>query len=183
MKADLEAIVGDGALRCESAVHPALHPGQSARLVDPDGRTVGWLGALHPRLVQPLDLPGQAPIVFELELEPMLRRTVPAFREFSRFPPAIRDLAFVLPESVPAAAVLADIDALRRAEPVLEVLQDVRLFDEYRGKGLENKEKSLAFRFWLQDTQRTLEDAEVDSAMRAITVRLGETRGARLRSS
>jgi phenylalanyl-tRNA synthetase beta chain len=183
VKADLEAIVGDGVLRCESAIHPALHPGQSARLVDADGRAVGWLGALHPRLVQPLDLPGHAPIVFELELEPMQRRTVPAFREFSRFPPAIRDLAFVLPETVPAAAVLADIDALRRSEPVLEVLQDVRLFDEYRGKGLENKEKSLAFRFWLQDTQRTLEDAEVDSAMRAITVRLGETRGARLRSS
>ena len=81
------------------------------------------------------------------------------------------------------SAVLADIAALRRAEPLLEPLQDVRLFDEYRGKGLENKEKSLAFRFWMQDTQRTLEDAEVDSAMRAITVRLGETRGARLRSS
>jgi phenylalanyl-tRNA synthetase beta chain len=59
----------------------------------------------------------------------------------------------------------------------------VRLFDEYRGKGLENKEKSLAIRFWMQDTQRTLEDAEVDSAMRAIVTRLGQTRGARLRST
>jgi phenylalanyl-tRNA synthetase beta chain len=183
VKADLEAIAGAGTLRCEPAAHPALHPGQSARLVDAEGRPVGWLGALHPRLVQPLDLSGQAPILFELALDPMLRRTVPAYREFSRFPPAIRDLAFVLPEGVPVSAVLADIAVLRRAEPLLEPLQDVRLFDEYRGKGLENKEKSLAFRFWMQDTQRTLEDAEVDSAMRAITVRLGETRGARLRSS
>nr|MCU0258421.1 phenylalanine--tRNA ligase subunit beta [Solirubrobacteraceae bacterium] len=182
VKGDLEAIAGPGALRCESAAHPALHPGRSARLVDGGGRPVGWLGALHPRLVQPLDLTG-APILFELELEPMLERPVPSYREFPRFPPAIRDLAFVLPEHVPAADVLADIEALRRSEPSLAPLRNVRLFDEYRGKGLENKEKSLAIRFWMQDTQRTLEDAEVDSAMRAIVTGLGQTRGARLRSS
>jgi phenylalanyl-tRNA synthetase beta chain len=58
----------------------------------------------------------------------------------------------------------------------------VRLFDEYRGKGLENKEKSLAFRFWMQDTQRTLADAEVDAAVRVIVAALQETLGARLRS-
>jgi phenylalanyl-tRNA synthetase beta chain len=89
----------------------------------------------------------------------------------------------VLSEDVPAAAVLADIDALRASEPALTPLRNVRLFDEYRGKGLENKEKSLAIRFWMQDTQRTLEDAEVDSAMRAIVTRLSQTRGARLRST
>ncbi|MFM1989595.1 MAG: Phenylalanine--tRNA ligase beta subunit [Pseudomonadota bacterium] len=183
VKADLEAVAGDGALRFEAAVHPALHPGQAARLRDAGGRTVGWLGALHPRLVRPLDLSGLAPVLFELDLDVLLRREVPSYREFSRFPPAIRDLAFVLPEGVPAAELLADIDALRRSDTLLKSLQDVRLFDEYRGKGLENKEKSLAFRFWMQDTQRTLEDAEVDAAMRAITARLGETRGARLRSS
>ena len=182
VKADLEAIAGAGALRCESAVHPALHPGQSARLLDTRGRAVGWLGALHPRLLQSLDLP-TAPILFELELDVMLAREVPSYREFPRFPPAIRDLALVLPDDVPAAAVLADIEALRRSEPLLAALRNVRLFDEYRGKGLENKEKSLAIRFWMQDTQRTLEDAEVDSAMRAIVTGLGQTRGARLRSS
>ncbi len=182
VKADLEAIAGTGALRFEPAAHPALHPGQSARLLEADGRPVGWLGALHPRLVQALDLTG-APMLFELELEPMLARAVPAYREFPRFPPAVRDLALVLPESVPAADVLADIDALRRSEPALAALRNVRLFDEYRGKGLENKEKSLAIRFWMQDTQRTLEDAEVDSAMKAIVTWLGQTRGARLRSS
>jgi hypothetical protein len=124
-----------------------------------------------------------SPVLFELALEVMVRRDVPTYREFPRFPPAIRDLALVMPDSVPAAEVLADIEALRVADPLLAALRNVRLFDEYRGKGLENKEKSLAFRFWMQDTRRTLEDAEVDSAMRAITVRLGETREARLRSS
>jgi phenylalanyl-tRNA synthetase beta chain len=182
VKADLEAIAGVGALRCEPAAHPALHPGQSARLVDATGRPVGWLGALHPRLVQPLDLTG-APVLFEVELDPMLARAVPSYREFPRFPPAIRDLALVLPDTVAAAEVLADIEDLRRCEPALTALRNLRLFDEYRGKGLENKEKSLAIRFWMQDTHRTLEDAEIDSAMKAIVTRLGETRGARLRSS
>jgi phenylalanyl-tRNA synthetase beta chain len=182
VKADLEGIAGAGALRCEPASHPALHPGQSARLLDAAGRPLGWLGMLHPRLVEPLDLTG-APVLFELELEAILSRPVPAYREFPRVPPAIRDLALVLPESVRAAEVLADIEALRRSEPALAALRNVRLFDEYRGKGLENKEKSLAIRFWMQDTQRTLEDAEVESAMKAIVTRLGQTRGARLRSS
>jgi phenylalanyl-tRNA synthetase beta chain len=59
----------------------------------------------------------------------------------------------------------------------------VRLFDEYRGKGLENKEKSLAFRFWLQDTERTLSDAEADAAMRAVTELLAGRHRARLRSA
>jgi phenylalanyl-tRNA synthetase beta chain len=182
VKADLEAIAGGGVLRCEPAAHPALHPGQSARLVDAQGRAVGWLGALHPGLVQPLELTG-APVLFELGLETMLERRVPEYREFPRFPPAVRDLALVLADSVPAAEVLAEIDALRRSEPALSALRNVRLFDEYRGKGLENKEKSLAIRFWMQDTQRTLEDAEVDSAMKSIVTRLGHTHGARLRSS
>jgi phenylalanyl-tRNA synthetase beta chain len=183
VKADLEAIAGEGILRFEAATHPALHPGQSARLVDAGGRAVGWLGTLHPRLLRPLDLSGLSPVVFELERDVLLRQSVPAYREFSRFPPAVRDLAVVVPQEVAAADLLADIDALRRSDGLLKMLQNVRLFDEYRGKGLENKEKSLAFRFWMQDTQRTLEDAEVDAAMRAITARLGETRGARLRTS
>lgn len=182
VKGDLEAVAGPGTLRCEPAVHPALHPGQSARLVDASGRPVGWLGVLHPKRVQELDLVG-APVLFEVDLAPMLACAVPSYREFPRFPPAVRDLAVVLPEAVPAAAVLAEIEALRVSEPSLAALRNVRLFDEYRGKGLENKEKSLAFRFWMQDTQRTLEDAEVDSAMRAVLARLGQTLGARLRSS
>jgi phenylalanyl-tRNA synthetase beta chain len=181
VKGDIEAIAGPG-LRFEAAVHPALHPGQSARITDDDGRPIGWLGVLHPRLLQTLEL-SSAPVLFELELDAMLRRPVPTHHDFSRFPPAIRDLAFVLPESVPAAGLLAEIEALRRSDPVLAALQDVRLFDEYRGKGLENKEKSLAFRFWMQDTHRTLSDAEVDAAMRAVVTRLGQSHDARLRSS
>jgi phenylalanyl-tRNA synthetase beta chain len=65
----------------------------------------------------------------------------------------------------------------------LAPLQDVILFDEYRGKGLENKEKSLAFRFRMQDTRMTLSDAQADAAMAAVVARLAASHGARLRSA
>jgi phenylalanyl-tRNA synthetase beta chain len=181
VKADVEALSGEP-LRFVAASHAALHPGQSAAIEDSDGARLGWIGALHPRLLQEFDLQS-APVVFEIALEAMLRRPLPSFTEFSRFPPAIRDLALVVPEAVSAAELLAEIDRLRGSEGALEALQNVKLFDEYRGKGLENKEKSLAFRFWMQDTQRTLSDAEVESAMRVIVERLASSHRVRLRSS
>ena len=179
VKADLQAMA-EG-LRFAAATHPALHPGQSARISDATGRPVGWIGALHPQLMRAFEL-SSAPVVFELALEPVLEREVPVYRELSRFPPVIRDLAFVVQDSVPAAALFESIEAARASEGALSALQHVILFDEYRGKGLENKEKSLAFRFWLQDTQRTLSDAEADVAMTAVASRLAASHGARLRS-
>jgi len=101
----------------------------------------------------------------------------------SRFPPVIRDLAFVFDDQVTAGSALAEIDIARLEDPRLAMLRHVVLFDEYRGKGLENKEKSLAFRFWLQDTERTLSDVEADAAMSAVAERLARRHQARLRSA
>ncbi|MFN5882233.1 MAG: phenylalanine--tRNA ligase subunit beta, partial [Burkholderiales bacterium] len=161
---------------------PALHPGRTARILDASGQAIGWMGSLHPAQVQALDL-SRTPILFELEMASLTSAHVTQAQGVSRFPPVIRDLAFVFEESVNAGAVLDDIEAFRRQEPALSLLQHVRLFDEYRGKGLENKEKSLAFRFWLQDTERTLSDAESDAAMRAVTELLAARHRARLRSA
>jgi phenylalanyl-tRNA synthetase beta chain len=169
-------------LRFVPEVHPALHPGRTARILDASGQAIGWIGSLHPAQVQALDL-SRTPILFELEMGALSSARVTQAQGVSRFPPVIRDLAFVLDESVNAGAVLAEIEQFRREEPSLSLLQHVRLFDEYRGKGLENKEKSLAFRFWLQDTERTLSDAEADAAMRAVTELLAGRHRARLRSA
>jgi len=181
IKADLEAL-SRSSLSFVKGSHAALHPGQTAHILDAGGRMIGHLGGLHPRLLAELDLP-LAPIVFELQLDPMLQVPVPVHREISRLPPVIRDLAFLVPVELELAAMLAQIEAARQSDPALAVLKHVMLFDEYRGKGLENKEKSLAFRFWLQDTQRTLSDAEADAAMTAVSAALSRTLGARLRSS
>jgi phenylalanyl-tRNA synthetase beta chain len=138
--------------------HPALHPGQSAQLVR-NGKCIGWMGALHPRLVQELDLPA-APVLFEIEVDAISGLALPRHDKISRFPLVRRDLAFVMDASIPAGAVMA---ALQQAAPA--IVYDLGLFDQYRGKGIAGSQKSLAFRVVMQDTERTLTDAEVEDAM------------------
>ncbi|HEY0878478.1 MAG TPA: phenylalanine--tRNA ligase subunit beta, partial [Zeimonas sp.] len=179
LKGDLEAVL-QPELRFEAAAHPALHPGRSAR-VSCEGAPIGWIGELHPELQHALELP-LAPILVEIELAPALLRRLPVHQESSRFPPVVRDLAVVVDADLPAAKVLAEIDQARAQAPAAAVVRNVRLFDEYRGKGLENKEKSLAFRLWMQDTRRTLSEAEAAEAVEAIVSRLTRSIGARLRS-
>jgi phenylalanyl-tRNA synthetase beta chain len=179
VKGDLETLAG-AALEVETATHPALHPGRSARLLLA-GEPVGWLGAMHPALQQTLELP-QAPILAELALDPLLVAQVPVYREVSRFPPALRDLAVVVPAEMAAARVLDEIRLALAEVPAAAVVKNVRIFDEYRGKGLENKEKSLAFRLWMQDTARTLSDADAADAVQGILAWLAQRIGARLRS-
>ncbi len=94
------------------------------------------------------------------------RRALPRYREISKFPPVRRDLAVLCDENVPVQALL---DALTAAKA--PIVTDVRLFDVYRGKDLDKGKKSLAFRVLLQDTRKTLTDAEVEAALDAVCVR------------
>jgi phenylalanyl-tRNA synthetase beta chain len=158
VKGDLEAIFAPREPRFEAAEHPALHPGKSARLIV-GTQTVGWLGELHPRWQQKYDLP-QAPVLFEVEYDALAAGAVPAYRDIPKFPPVRRDVAALFDESVPYQTV---IDAMKAA--AADIVTDVRLFDVYRGKDLEKGRKSLAFRVLLQDTRKTLTDAEVESAV------------------
>jgi len=158
IKADVEALFAPRRPEFVKAEHPALHPGRCAT-VSLDGRPVGIVGELHPRWVQKYEL-GSAPVVFEFELAGLLATPFPEYAEVSRFPAVIRDLALVVPQSQTLAPLLA---ALRAAAPA--IVRDVALFDVYHGKGLAENEKSLAFRIVIQDTQRTLEDAEVEAVI------------------
>ncbi len=180
VKADLLALCASLPLAFEAATNPALHPGRSARLVH-EGREIGWLGELHPALQQQLELP-QAPILLEIDLEALRGRELPVYRELSKFPPVLRDIALLVPIDLPAARVEAEIARVIREAPAAAVVQQVSLFDEYRGKGLENKEKSLAFRLRMQDTERTLSDADAHEAVQVIVAWLGRELGARLRA-
>ncbi len=158
VKADVEALFAPRRLEFVKTEHPALHPGRCAT-VSLDGQPVGIVGELHPRWAQKYEL-GTAPVLFELELPTVLATPFPRYEEVSRFPAVIRDLALVVPQSQPLASLLT---ALRAAAPT--VVRDVALFDVYQGKGIGENEKSLAFRIVMQDTQRTLEDAEVEAVI------------------
>ena len=160
LKGDLERLFGQS-LDARPGLHPALHPGQSAELWV-DGQAVGWIGALHPRLVQAFDLP-TAPMLFELDSQVLAQRGLPRHASLSRFPLVRRDLAFVLDAHTPAGELLAVLREAMTAQ-----VRSIELFDDYRGKGIAENQKSLAIRVVMQDTQRTLTDQEVEDAVQKL---------------
>ena len=172
VKGDLEALVAPRQLSTVRSQHPALHPGRSARVMI-DGRDAGWLGEMHPRLVKHFELP-RAPVAFELDLAALIERSIPAAVPIPRLPVARRDLAVVVDAGLPAHTVT---DALEAAG-VARVLA-IRLFDVYRGPGIADGKKSLAILVLIQDTERTLTDAEIDETagelLRVLQDRFGAT--------
>jgi phenylalanyl-tRNA synthetase beta chain len=175
VKADLEAIAAPRRLRFEAAAHPALHPGRSAR-VHVDGKLAGWLGELHPRWQQKYELP-QSAVLFELEAESLVDAPLPRPKQPSRFPPVVRDIALLVDAGLPAQAFLDAADAEKTP-----IIQGVSVFDLYQGQNLPEGKKSLAFRVVMQDTERTLTDAEADSARDALVALWGRRFGAKLRA-
>ncbi|PKO84033.1 MAG: phenylalanine--tRNA ligase subunit beta [Betaproteobacteria bacterium HGW-Betaproteobacteria-11] len=174
VKADVEALLAPRRAEFQRIEHPALHPGRCAN-VNLDGRSIGVVGELHPRWVQKYEL-GSAPVVFELEANALLATPFSAYEEVSRFPAVVRDLALVIAQEQVAEPVLS---ALRAIAPA--IVQEIILFDVYHGKNLGEMKKSLAFHIVMQDTERTLEEAEVDSAIALLLTVAQEKFGASLR--
>ena len=159
----------------QAATHPALHPGQSAHIML-DGKVIGWLGKLHPKWQQHYQLP-RSTVVFECDLAPLLAVQVPRYQEVAKFPPVRRDIAVVVDETTPVQALL---DTMNEAKNAL--VSEVALFDIYRGKGVPESKKSLAFLVLMQDTQKTLTDAEADAVMSNLLALLKTKHGAELRN-
>jgi len=178
LKADVEALLAltgePEAFAFVAAAHPALHPGQSAR-IDRAGKPAGWLGALHPRMGRELDVEGDA-FMFEVRLADVQPAQLPVFGALSRFPASRRDLAIVVDEHVTAQAVQ---EVIRQHGG--DLLREVWLFDVYRGKGIAEGRKSLAFGLNLQDFSRNLTDHVVEEAVSGILAGLAEQFGATLR--
>ncbi|GAB2491349.1 phenylalanine--tRNA ligase subunit beta [Arenimonas alkanexedens] len=177
LKAQVEGLLALAGARAEFRPddRPHGHPGRSAS-VWRDGIEIGWVGHLHPGLVKALDLDGEV-LGFELDLAAVASRAVPRAGELSRFPSVRRDIALVVPEATPWAALDA---SLRSALGGL--LREVRLFDRYVGPGLESGSKSLAMGLILQDVSRTLTDRDADQAVATALEALAKDCGARLRS-
>ncbi|HEX5363559.1 MAG TPA: phenylalanine--tRNA ligase subunit beta [Gallionella sp.] len=173
VKADVEALFAPQVLRFVAATHPALHPGRSAQIYRGE-QAIGWLGELHPKWQQQYDMP-QAAIWFEVTVDALVQVQVPRMSEIAKFLPVRRDLAVLVDEAVDVQSLL---DTMRNiAAPFVA---EVALFDVYRGKGVEQGKKSLAFRVLLQDTQKTLTDSEIEPSV-ALLVDALQKNGAQLR--
>lgn len=174
LKAEVEAVAAPQVLSFRNASHPALHPAQSACLYL-DDQAVGWIGALHPRLVQTLGL-ARTPLVFEMDLAALATVSLPQYSGVARLPDVRRDLAVLVDENLAVGVVL---DTLRAHLPAAVTAVD--LFDVYRGKGLPEGKKSLAFKILLQHTEKTFTDAEIDALIGQVLNVLADSFGAVLR--
>jgi len=157
VKANVDRLV-NGEVTYEKAEHVALHPGQTAKILK-DGKLVGWLGKLHPKWQQHYNL-AKSTYLFELDLEAISNRVIPAYQEVSKLLPIRRDLAVVLDEKIASGEVL---DTIKKAK--LPLIQEVALFDLYQGQGVAENKKSLALSVLMHDTQKTLTDSDADTTM------------------
>jgi phenylalanyl-tRNA synthetase beta chain len=174
LKADVEALCQGKDIQFSATTHPAFHPGRCAAITC-QGAVLGTLGEMHPALVREYDL-ARAPCLFELELEPLLASPIPHYQAVSRFQPVRRDLAVLVDKTTPVGQLLA---ALNQNLPTF--VSEVSLFDLYAGTGLPENKKSLAFRIVMQDTEKTLNDAELEAAVAQVLSLLTDRFGAQLR--
>ena len=178
VRADVDALLRAGgdpqSFEFVAAVHPALHPGQSARVLR-DGRPVGWIGRLHPEVERRLEMTYSA-ILFEIETESGLAAMVPQLRVISRFPAVRRDLAIVVAEPVTVQSLA---ETVRRSAGAL--LTGLVVFDIYRGRGITEGFKSVAIGLNLQDISRTLTDEETDAVVARVVADLEREHSATIR--
>jgi phenylalanyl-tRNA synthetase beta chain len=169
VKADVEALLAlTGAaahFRFVPEAHPALHPGQSARIWR-GNRAVGWLGALHPEHSRRLDLTYPV-FVFEVETHAGLAHDVPVFAEISRYPAIRRDIAVIVDEALAVETLLAVV-----RDGAGSLLQALNVLSVYRGRQFEKGKKSIALGLQLQDTSRTLTDSEADAIVARVIEQL-----------
>ena len=177
LKGEVETILAAGRVEATyvRSTRAWLHPGQSAEIMV-DGKSIGYLGRLHPNLEDALDL--SATWVAELDQSAVLQTYVSSFTELSRFPTVRRDIALLISDKINVSEIQQLIGKTGG-----EFLGSTWLFDVYKGQGVEQGKRSLAFALLWQHPTRTLEDAEIKTGMDHIIQVLEDTYQATLRAS
>ena len=177
LKGEVEEVLAAGRVKVEyvRSERVWLHPGQSAEILQ-DGKSIGYLGRLHPSLENALDL--GITWVAELDQQAVLQTYVSNFTELSRFPSVRRDIALLINDKINVSEIQQLI-----GQTGGELLDSTWLFDVYTGQGVEEGKRSLAFALLWQHPSRTLEDAEIKSGMDQIIEVLQNTYQATLRAS
>jgi phenylalanyl-tRNA synthetase beta chain len=138
---------------------------------------LGEIGQLSPVLAKKYDL-RDAVFLAELNFDQLLARRNPAksFKPLPQFPAIRRDVAMLVPEATTHEAVLQTVKKTKPAN-----LEAVELFDVFHGKGISEGQKSLAYAFTYRATDKTLTDAEVNTAQLKIVEALKQNLGATVR--
>ena len=181
-KGDVEALLAPLKAEFKPGNHPAMHPGRCAQVLV-GGKVIGHVGELHPKWRQGYELP-QAPMLFELELEPVLARQLPEFAPVAKFQAVQRDIAVVVADDVTHTALMAAV----WAAPTSGLLRDAQLFDVYRPKLAKDvvaadgaTDRSLAVRLTLNSDEATLTEEQIETAVKAVVDQLVSAVAARQR--
>ncbi|MFQ5850856.1 MAG: phenylalanine--tRNA ligase subunit beta [Candidatus Binatia bacterium] len=164
-----------GAVWTSDDMIPFLHPGKAASLKW-EGFRVGYLGEIHPDLCEELSLPPL--LVFELDFGEVVQyaRLDLTVRALPRFPSVERDLAVVVDEAFPAQQIINWIKGLKHS-----LIEDVGIFNQYRGSPIPEGKKSLAYTISYRANDRTLTDEEVNTIHQDLTSKMCQVFGAKLR--
>lgn len=178
VKGDLEALMqmtgSESAFDVVPCEHVALQPGQAAN-IERDGEVVGVIGKLHPRIAKSFDLKKDV-FVVEIDANEMFATSVPVAKSISKFPTIRRDIAVIVDEDISATQLVRAVESA-----VPDLVREVTIFDIYRSPGIEAGRKSVALGLILQETSRTLTDADADTAMNAAVQKLKQEFAAVLR--
>jgi phenylalanyl-tRNA synthetase beta chain len=161
-------------VRFEEDTLSCLRPGRTARIYRGTA-AVGWLGELHPQVAKAINLSSTA-FLFELEIDAAFASKALQFKKISKFPSVRRDLSIVLDENVPLAVLQENVTVSASG-----LLSELRVFDVYRGPGVESGRKSIALGLILQDSSRTLTDVDADAVVTAVVTRLRDELSATIR--
>ncbi len=171
MKGDLQALFAClqvPNVRFVAASHAALHPGQSARILIGD-EDAGWMGVLHPRLQDALDLKTEV-MLFELSLTALFPQHPVRYQPISKYPQIRRDLSLLVSVDVSVDQIEQAIRAVVRRD----MLKAFDVFDVYTGESIPVGKKSLAIALTLQDDKRTLIDTEIHAVIATILKKLDD---------
>ena len=160
-----------------NGAHSAFHPGRVAEVLDANGERIGFAGELHPKLLQELNLPERT-CAFELDFSALFAHRVEVHQAVSvlTYPAATQDVALLVDRCVPAF----EVERVLR-EGAGELLEDIRVFDDYRGTGIDESKKSLAFALRFRAPDRTLTADEASAARDAAVAAAVEQLGAEAR--
>lgn len=158
--------------------HPSFHPGRAAILLI-ENKEVGIIGELHPTVVENYDLP-QRVYVCELNIERLfdLSNEEIAFTELPKYPEMTRDMALLVKEEITAKEIQDIIKVNGKS-----LLEDVKIFDIYRGEQIPEGHKSMAYSLVFRAKDRTLIDGEVNEIFTKITEEIEAKLGAKLREA
>ena len=179
-KGAIEALLRElnikGASFAPEKANPSYHPGRCAKVLI-DGKEIGVFGTIHPTVAARYGLSGEV-LAAELQMDALLAAIDPEklYHPLPKFPASTRDIAVLVDDAVPAASMQATVE-----KAAGKLLESVKLFDVYKGKGIPEGKKSVAYSLSLRAPDCTLTDEECDKAMRAAISALETEFGAQLR--